>query len=80
MQRAVPPAMLTQTMSWDTTAIAFGMTAGSIMAGAAIAPLGADYAFVVPVCAGLLGLIAVLAGSKPIRAACLAVPAAKPPG
>jgi MFS family permease len=72
MQRVVPPAMLTQTISWDTTAIAFGMTAGSFLAGATIAPLGADYAFVVPVCAGLLGLIAVLAGSKPIRAACLA--------
>ena len=71
MQRVVPPAMLTQTMSWDTTAIAFGMTAGSFLAGATIAPLGVDYAFVVPVCAGLLGLIAVLAGSKPIRAACL---------
>jgi predicted MFS family arabinose efflux permease len=77
MQRAVPPAMLTQTISWDATAIAFGMTAGSFLAGATIAPLGTDYAFVVPVCAGLLGLIAVLAGSKPIRAACLvAVPAA----
>jgi predicted MFS family arabinose efflux permease len=70
----VPPAMLTQTISWDTTAIAFGMTAGSFLAGATIAPLGADYAFVVPVCAGLLGLIAVLAGSRPIRAACLASP------
>ena len=72
MQRVVPPAMLTQTISWDATAIAFGMTAGSFLAGATIAPLGADYAFVVPVCAGLLGLITVLAGSKPIRTACLA--------
>jgi MFS family permease len=72
MQRVVPPALLTQTISWDTTAIAFGMTAGSFLAGATIAPLGADYAFVVPACAGLLSLIAVLAGSKPIRAACLA--------
>jgi MFS family permease len=72
MQRVVPPAMLTQTISWDTTSIAFGMTAGSFLAGATIAPLGVDYAFVVPVFAGLLGLIAVLAGSKPIRAACLA--------
>jgi predicted MFS family arabinose efflux permease len=64
--------MLTQTISWDTTAIAFGMTAGSFLAGATIKPLGADYAFVVPVCAGLLGLVAVLAGSRPIRAGCLA--------
>lgn len=72
MQRVVPPAMLTQAISWDTTAIAFGMTAGSFLAGATIMPLGADYAFVVPVCAGLLGLLAVLAGRKPIRAACLA--------
>jgi MFS family permease len=72
MQRVVPPAMLTQTISWDTTAIAFGMTAGSFLAGATIAPLGTDYAFVVPVCAGVIGLISVLAGSKPIRAACLA--------
>lgn len=71
MQRVVPPAMLTQAISWDTTALAFGMTAGSFLAGATIAPLGADYAFLVPACAGLLSLIAVLAGSKPIRAACL---------
>ena len=72
MQRVVPPAMMTQTMSWDTTALAFGMTAGSFLAGATIAPLGVDYAFLVPVCAGLLSLVAVLAGSRPIRAACLA--------
>ena len=71
MQRVVPPAMLTQTISWDTTAIAFGMTAGSVLAGATIAPLGVDYAFAVPVGAGLLSLIAVLAGSKPIRSTCL---------
>jgi MFS family permease len=74
MQRVAPPAMLTQTISWDTTAIAFGMTAGSFLAGATIKPLGADHAFVVPVCAGLLGLVAVLAGSRPIRAGCLAAP------
>jgi MFS family permease len=75
MQRVVPPAMMTQTMSWDTTALAFGMTAGSFLAGVTIAPLGADYAFLAPVCAGLLSLVAVLAGSKPIRAACLATSA-----
>jgi MFS family permease len=78
MQRVTPPAMLTQTISWDTTAVAFGMTAGSFLAGVTIAPLGTDYAFVVPVCAGLLGLITVLALSKPIRAACLATPEVAP--
>jgi MFS family permease len=78
MQRVAPPAMLTQTISWDTTAVAFGMTAGSFLAGATIAPLGADYAFLVPVCAGLLGLVTVLAGTKPIRAACLAAPQVTP--
>ncbi|HEY1624853.1 MAG TPA: MFS transporter [Streptosporangiaceae bacterium] len=72
MQRVVPPSMLTQTISWDSTAVAFGMTAGSFLAGAAITPLGPDHAFVVPVCAGVLGLVAVLAGSRPIRTACLA--------
>lgn len=72
MQRVVPPSMLTQTISWDSTAVAFGMTAGSVLAGLAIAPLGADHAFVVPVGASVLGLVAVLAGTRPIRAACLA--------
>ena len=54
------------------------MTAGSFLAGATIAPLGADYAFVVPAGAGLLGLIGVLAGMKPIRAACLTTAAVTP--
>ncbi len=78
MQRVVPPALLTQTISWDTTALAFGMTVGSFLAGATLAPLGADYAFLVPVGAGLLAMVAVLAGSKQIRVACLATSAVGP--
>ena len=72
MQHVVPPAMLTETISWDGTALAFGMTAGSLLAGLTVKPLGPDHAFLIPVCAGLLEMLAVLAGSRPIRAACLA--------
>lgn len=71
MQHVVPPSMLTQTISWDTTAIGLGMTAGSFLAGAAAALLGTGLVYTVPVCAGLLALIAVLAGRRPLRAACL---------
>lgn len=70
MQRVVPPSVLTQTISWDTTSLAFGMTAGSFLAGATAGLLGAGHVFLVPACAGLLALLAVLAGSRPIRTAC----------
>jgi MFS family permease len=72
MQRVVPPSMLTQTISWDTTSLAFGMTAGSILTGAAAGLLGTGHVLVVPVGAGLLALIAILLGGRRIRAACLA--------
>ncbi len=72
MQRAVPPSLLTQTISWDTTSLAFGMTAGSFLAGAAAGLLGTGHVFLVPVFSGLLALIAVLVGGRHIRAACLA--------
>jgi MFS family permease len=72
MQRVVPPAVLTETISWDATSIAFGMTAGSFLAGAAAGMLGIDYVFLVPACSGLLALLAVLAGGRRIRTACLA--------
>ncbi|MFL6137274.1 MAG: MFS transporter [Frankiaceae bacterium] len=72
MQRVVPPSMLTQTMSWDTTALALGMTAGSFMAGAVAGSLGAGRAFLVPACCGLLALVAVMGGGRRIHDACLA--------
>jgi hypothetical protein len=71
MQRVVPASVLTQTISWDTTSIGLGMTAGSFLAGTAAALLGTGLGYTVPVCAGLLALIAVLAGRRPLRAACL---------
>jgi len=71
MQHVVPPSMLTQTISWDTTSISFGMTTGSFLAGAAAGLLGPGHVFGVPVGCGLLALIAVLAGGGSIRAACL---------
>lgn len=72
MQRVVPPSMLTQTISWDTTSLAFGMTGGSFLVGIAAGLLGTGRVFLVPVCAGLLALLAVLLGGRRIRAACLA--------
>lgn len=72
MQHVVPPSMLTQTISWDTTSISFGMTTGSFLAGAAAGLLGPGHVFGVPVGCGLLALIAVLAGGRSIRAACRA--------
>jgi MFS family permease len=71
MQRVVPSSMLTETMSWDTTALAVGMTAGSFVTGQVAAHLGVDHVYVVPVGAGLLALVAVALGGRRIRAGCL---------
>jgi hypothetical protein len=72
MQRVVPSSMLTQTFSWDSTSLAFGMTGGSFGVGIIAGVFGPGRVFVVPVGAGLLALLAILLGGRRIRAACLA--------
>lgn len=80
MQQVVPASVLTQAISWDTTSIGLGMTAGSFLAGAAAAVLGTGLGYLVPVGAGVLALGAVLAGRRRIRDACLEARSPAAPG
>jgi MFS family permease len=80
MQQVVPASMLTETLSWDGTALAFGLSAGALTGGEAVSYLGVSHVYAVPAGYGLLALLAVLAGGRHIRAACEpAVPPAAAP-
>lgn len=70
MQQVVPVSMLTETLSWDGTALAFGISAGALVGGDAVRYLGVSHVYAVPAGYGLLGLAAVMAGGRHIRAAC----------
>jgi MFS family permease len=69
MQLVVPASMLTETLSWDGTALAFGISAGALVGGDAVRYLGVDHVYAVPAGYGLLALVAVVAGGRHIRAA-----------
>jgi predicted MFS family arabinose efflux permease len=67
VESRVPRASLTEALSWTTTGLTLGVTAGSALAGAAVDAWGAGAAFAVPaVAAALAGLIA-LAGAPVLR-------------
>jgi MFS family permease len=71
MQRVVPSTMLTETISWDGTVLALGMTAGTMASGAVVGQVPSDLAYVVPVGWGLLSLLLVAAGRGTIGSACV---------
>jgi predicted MFS family arabinose efflux permease len=63
VEARVPRSALTEALSWTTTGLTLGVTAGSALAGAAVDAWGAQSAFAVPAAAaGLAGLLA-LAGA-----------------
>ena len=68
--------MLIETLSWDGTALAFGMAAGALLGGSAVRHIGIDHIYAVPAAFGLLALAAVFAGGRQIRAGCM--PASQP--
>jgi MFS family permease len=68
MQLVVPASMLTETISWDATFLAFGMTGGTALTGAAVARIGVSHLYAIPVCCALLALIMIVIGSRNIRA------------
>jgi MFS family permease len=70
MQAVVPTSMLTETISWDGTLLSFGMTAGTVIAGAAVGHIGISRIYAVPAGFGVLALIMVAAGSSQIRDGC----------
>ncbi|WNV75529.1 MFS transporter [Geodermatophilus sp. DSM 44513] len=67
VESRVPRTALTESLSWTTTGLTLGVTAGSALAGAAVDAWGAQAAFAVPaVAAGLAALVA-LAGAPLLR-------------
>jgi MFS family permease len=78
MQRLAPAALFTETMSWDGTALASGVTAGSLVGGAVVAHLPIGLVFVVPIGFGCLALIVVLGCRQVISRGLTANPPAEP--
>jgi MFS family permease len=69
----VPRSALTEALSWTTTGLTLGVTAGSAVAGVAVDAWGAESAFVVPALAAALAAVLALAGApllqRPTRVA-----------
>ena len=62
VEARVARAGLTEALTWTTTGLTVGVTAGSALAGAAVDGWGAESAFAVPALgAALTGLLAVAA-------------------
>ena len=62
IERHVPPAMLTEGVTWVTTGIGIGMALGSFAAGWMVDTFGPQNGFWVSVAAGAIALTTVLAG------------------
>jgi MFS family permease len=63
----VPRSALTEALSWTTTGLTLGVTAGSAVAGIAVDDWGAESAFVVPALAAALAAVLALAGAPLLR-------------
>ncbi|NVD40949.1 MFS transporter [Ensifer sp. HO-A22] len=60
----VPPAKLTEGLTWLTTGLGIGVAAGAASAGAVVARFGVQTGFAIAVAAGVLILVAALAGYR----------------
>jgi MFS family permease len=67
VQELVDPARLTEGLTWTVSGIGIGVSAGAALAGAAVDAAGAQRGFAVPVSAGLLSAVLVLACSRWLR-------------
>jgi MFS family permease len=63
VESRVSRAALTEALTWVTTGLILGVTAGSALAGAAVDAWGAQRAFVVPALAAVLAALLALAGA-----------------
>jgi MFS family permease len=63
----VPRSALTEALSWTTTGLTLGVTAGSAVAGVAVDAWGAESAFVVPALGAALAAVLALAGAPLLR-------------
>ncbi len=68
VESRVPRTALTESLSWTTTGLTLGVTAGSALAGAAVDAWGARAAFAVPAGAAAVAALVALAGAPLLRA------------
>jgi predicted MFS family arabinose efflux permease len=67
VESRVPRAALTEALTWPTTGLTLGVTAGSALAGAAVDGWGAEAAFAVPALAAMLAAVIALVGTPLLR-------------
>ncbi|MFW3170436.1 MFS transporter [Geodermatophilus sp. CPCC 206100] len=67
VESRVSRAALTEALSWTTTGLTLGVTAGSALAGAAVDAWGAETAFAVPALAAAGAVLLALAGAPLLR-------------
>jgi MFS family permease len=63
VESRVPRAALTEALSWTTTGLTLGVTAGAALAGAAVDTWGAQAAFAVPALGAAIAALLALAGA-----------------
>jgi MFS family permease len=68
-QRLVPPALVTEGLAVAITGILIGISAGSAVGGWAVEAWGAQAAYAVPVAAGAIAVVIILASYRRLRAA-----------
>jgi MFS family permease len=76
VESRVPRTALTEALSWTTTGLTLGVTAGSALAGAAVDAWGAESAFAVPAGAAAVAALVALGGAPLLRSRPVPVPAA----
>ncbi|MCX4746447.1 MFS transporter [Kitasatospora sp. NBC_01287] len=69
VERLVPPAQLTEGMSWTTTGLALGVAGGSWAAGVLVDAAGAAAGYRVPLLAAVFALLVALIGGRWLRPA-----------
>ena len=68
IERRVPPAVLTEGITWVMTGIGIGMALGAFVAGWVVDGYGASNGFWVAVVAGVAALLTVLLGQRALGA------------
>lgn len=76
IESLMPPGTLNEGLAWWTTGLIAGVTTGAALSGPLIDGYGAQRAFLLPACAGLVALATALAGSRWLLGRRSAIPTA----
>ncbi|MFD4178301.1 MFS transporter [Streptomyces anulatus] len=67
VERTVPPAVLTEGMTWAITGLSVGVASGAAVSGAIVDRFGPDGGFVVAVAAGATALLTAFCARRPLE-------------